>query len=430
MTIQAAFSVVDITPAIGQAVPGMFGPRASTGVLDPLQVRAGVIAAPEAKIAIVGVDAVSLRFDIVETARQQIQATCGIELRDVLIAANHTHSGGPANDILGTDSDEGYCQDVSAAIVEAVALAQAGLEEVEIATAQTLCEGWAFNRRFHMRSGGEATNPGKNNPDLLEPAGPVDPNLTFIACRGLTSGKLGIIANFACHSTVVGGVQFSGDYSAYWQRALQRKLSDDTTLVFLNGACGDINQLDFTNPGVRESGVDWAAKMGSALAEATLTALETAKFSRTAQINSVHGSTQVGYRQPTAQALAEARAGIVADGPWDAKRWQARDLILLKEAIGEATETTCPVDVIKVGDAVIAAAPWQPFCEFGLRIKSSWQAGPVLVATFANGILGYVPTPQAFIGGGYEPTLCRGSKLQPDAGDRIVTETQRLLGVL
>ena len=50
-----------------------------------------------------------------------------------------------------------------------------------------------------------------------------------------------------------------------------------------------------------------------------------------------------------------------------------------------------------------------------------------LVATFANGMLGYVPTPQAFEGGGYEPTLCRGSKLVPDAGGRIADESVRLL---
>jgi len=42
-------------------------------------------------------------------------------------------------------------------------------------------------------------------------------------------------------------------------------------------------------------------------------------------------------------------------------------------------------------------------------------------------MLGYVPTPQAFEGGGYEPTLCRGSKLAPDAGGQIADESSRLL---
>lgn len=80
-----------------------------------------------------------------------------------------------------------------------------------------------------------------------------------------------------------------------------------------------------------------------------------------------------------------------------------------------------------MGEAAIAAAPWQPFCDYGLKIKSASRFRPTLVATFANGMLGYVPTPRSFEGGGYEPTLCRGSKLQPDAGDLIVAETTRLI---
>ena len=45
-------------------------------------------------------------------------------------------------------------------------------------------------------------------------------------------------------------------------------------------------------------------------------------------------------------------------------------------------------------------------------------------------MLGYVPTPQACIGGGFEQTLCRGRKLQPEAGGQIVAETLRLLDLL
>lgn len=428
--LKAAFATQDITPPVGAAVPGGFAPRASTGVLDPLQVRACVIEGSPESVAIVGVDAVSLRFDIVEKARRRIKEACGIAERNVIIAASHTHSGGPSNDVLGTDSDDTYCDLIAARTAEAVIAAHVRLEDVDVACASGTCEGWAFNRRFKMRGGGERTNPGKENPDRLKRAGPDDPEVGVIAFRTAEGRLLGAIGNFACHSTVVGGTQFSGDYAAYWQRALHELAGPEFTLVFLNGACGDINQIDFTNPDVRETGVEWARLMGDALARETMRVVESATFENQARVIAAHGEAEVSYRRPTPEALAEARSLLDSDAPWNGEKWLARDRVLLAQQIGDARGVSCPVDVVRVGDAAIAAAPWQPFCEFGLNIKAGSGCRPTLVAAFANGMLGYVPTPQGFEGGGYEPTLCRGSKLQPNAGDAIVAETIRICGIL
>jgi hypothetical protein len=428
--VQVGFATADITPEIGKFIPGGYAPRISTGVLDPLQARACVIAGTKETVAIVGVDAVSLRFDTVEKARRRINTACGIPERNVVIAASHTHSGGPSNDVLGTDSDEAYCETLVLRIAESVTTAHARLQEAEVGWALGRCEGWAFNRRFRMRSGGEATNPGKGNPDIVEVAGPVDPDVGVVAFRTEGGRWLGAIGNFTCHCTVVGGDKFSGDYPAYWQEALHTPAGSDFTLVFLNGACGDINQLDHKNPNVRESGVEWARRMGSALAKETMKCLESGKFTSEAEVASAHGGVRVGYRRPTAEVLEEAQRLVASDAPWNSKKWLARDIVLLAKMIGDARDTECLVDVVRVGGATIAAAPWQPFCEFGLRIKEGRRPGATLVAAFANGMLGYVPTPQAFKGGGYEPTLCRGSKLQPDAGGTIVGETVRLLKAL
>ncbi|MEW6357853.1 MAG: hypothetical protein AB1696_16080 [Planctomycetota bacterium] len=428
--IRVGFAVADITPEVGAAVPGGFAPRTSTGVLDPLQVRACVVTGAHAALTVVGVDAVSLRFDTIAKARKQIESACAIPPRNVLIATNHTHSGGPANDVLGTDSDDVYCDLIALRIAEAVKAAHSKRKAAQVAWAGGRCDGLAFNRRFKMKDGSEATHPGKTNPNKIEPAGPVDPELGITAFRNSRGKLLGVIGNFTCHSTVVGGTQFSADYSGYWQMALHDLAGSDITLVFLNGACGDITQIDHTNPNVKESGIEWAKKMADALAKETLTAINGANFTADAEVHTAHGEAHVKYRHPSPEALAEARKLLDSDAEWTSKKWQARDLVLLAEQIGSSEGTDCPVDVFRIGQAAIAAAPWQPFCEFGLKIKKASPFRPTLVATFANGMLGYVPTPQGFKGGGYEPTLCRGSKLQPDAGDAIAAETIRLLGLL
>ena len=40
--------------------------------------------------------------------------------------------------------------------------------------------------------------------------------------------------------------------------------------------------------------------------------------------------------------------------------------------------------------------------------------------SLANEWIGYVPTAQAFVGGGYEARTARSSKLAPDAGQRLL----------
>jgi hypothetical protein len=265
-----------------------------------------------------------------------------------------------------------------------------------------------------MRDGKEATNPGKGNPDKVAPAGPVDDEVGVIVCRDLAGQTLGCIGNFACHSTVISGNRYSADYSAYWREAL------GAPLVFLNGACGDINQIDFSKPETKESGVEHARAMGQALAEATLRAVADAASVADPAIGCTHEAIGLGLRIPTAEQQAEdAVLAAEARATWSSRHWQARDRLLLVESLAGRTTLDCELAVYRIGAAVIPAAPWQPFCEFGLRLKRDIVADLVLPATFANGCIGYVPTRQGFAGGGYEPTLCCGSKLVPEAGDAI-----------
>ena len=77
----------------------------------------------------------------------------------------------------------------------------------------------------------------------------------------------------------------------------------------------------------------------------------------------------------------------------------------------------------------IAAAPWQPFCAFGLELKAV-APGHVMVAMLANGNIGYIPTPEAFVGGGYETTHCRGSRHTPETGGIISQASQQLLSLV
>ena len=426
--LKAGFAVADITPEIGDEIPGGFSPRISTGVIDPLEARAAVFIAENQAIMVIGVDAVSLRFETVEAARTAIAAACGLPPRHILICANHTHCGGPANSVLGTEKNDRYLLKVIDGIAKAGIQAWKKAAPALLQFGKKECPGWAFNRRWLMKNGLHRTNPGRQNPDMLRPAGPTDPEVSFLLVKNPAGAPVGAIGNFTCHSTVFWEERFTPDYCYYWQKALRRIYGEDFILVFTNGACGDINQIDFTNPNAREKGMPHAINMGEALAKAAVEAIQNTPIEEDPKLAWAGTDVEIPLRIPSPEQLKADKELVDSDSEWLPAKWQARDrLLLAKESIGKTT-TLCPVDIYQIGPALIAASSWQPFCEFGLRLK---QIAPkrVFVAMLANGNVGYIPTEAAFIGGGYEPTLCRGSHHLPASGNLITNASLKLLAL-
>lgn len=429
MSLFAAFAAFDITPAIGMDIPGGFSPRPGTGVSMPLQARAAAFENLGSGLIIIGVDAVSLSFDTANAIKAKISAVTGLASRRIAIVASHTHSGGPANAVLGTDANPAYLAELVVGAAQAGITAWRQRQPAALATGSHDCPGWAFNRRWLGKDGKHHTNPGKCNPDMLHPAGPVDPEVAVIAVHDLNGNLLGMIANFACHSTVISQGEFSPDYCGYWEKQLQARYGQNAILVFLNGACGDINQIDFSVNSKRESGPEHAEKMAAALADAADHALAGKSFDPDPVLSWAGADVAITYRPLSPEQLAADRALASSDAPWNAAKWQARDRLLLAEEISGRWSIPCPVDVYGIGSTAIAAAPWQPFCAFGLELKAV-APKRVMVAMLANGNIGYVPTPEAFLGGGYEPTHCRGSRHTPDTGDIISQASQQLLKIV
>ena len=85
------------------------------------------------------------------------------------------------------------------------------------------------------------------------------------------------------------------------------------------------------------------------------------------------------------------------------------------------------LQALLLGDHVIAAVPGEYFVEFGLRIKEKVWPKRALIASCANGMVGYLPTREAFSRGGYETTLYGGTRLAHNAGDRITSAMIRLI---
>jgi len=81
--------------------------------------------------------------------------------------------------------------------------------------------------------------------------------------------------------------------------------------------------------------------------------------------------------------------------------------------------------VLFIGDWAVVGVPAEYFVEHGLRIKQESTPMHALVFGFTNGMIGYVPTQEAFRHGGYETTFGLVSHMAPETGDMIADSAIR-----
>ena len=129
---------------------------------------------------------------------KQIHERCGIEPQAILMAASHSHCSGPLCGVMpgsydhasqlvqklayeqSTCTNKEYLQDALGKLVDAVCQADAARVASRCGAGKGIEDKVAFNRRFRMRNGLTFTHPGQGNPDIIEPAGPTDPEVGVI----------------------------------------------------------------------------------------------------------------------------------------------------------------------------------------------------------------------------------------------------------
>jgi neutral ceramidase len=432
--LQVGFATGDITPEIGMNMPGGFLKNPGKGVRDRLLAVACVITDGTKTIALVGFDALFAPRDLVDPARRIILKETKIDPDHVLIGSNHTHTGGPLWRGFGQDEDAKYTEKTAKAIAGAVKSAWSSLHASEIGVGTGHEAGISFNRRFLMRDGREITHPGKpgtpHHKDIVCPAGPIDPDVGVLAVRAPGGELRGVVVHFACHSTVVGGNRFSPDYAGYLRKHLRAHYGATTPVCFLLGPCGDITQVDNMATSV-DFGPECADMMGQKLAGETIRTIRRMTWHKSAEVNAVVEKVPVSIRPEPDVKRETPPFGLGSDGPKGVHAKRFEDERKHVADLRKKTPTiTAEVQGVRVGPLGIATNGAEYFCEYGLRIKKASRHPFTWVSTLSNDYIGYVPTPQAFAGGGYEPRTARSSMLSPDAGQRLLEGALKALNRL
>jgi hypothetical protein len=241
------------------------------------------------------------------------------------------------------------------------------------------------------------------------------------------------VVNYACHSTTnPGGI--SANWVYYMEQTIKGAFGKDCVVVFLQGASGDVTQVNNLNPNKNRSGEEWARFVGANVgAEAVKTLLAMPKgtsFPIKTSKEFITIKRRMPDQEKVRQSLAMAKKDPVEVGKTN---WVFAKETVMLDSWGKLHPThNVEIHAIQMGPIVLVSNPAEFFCELGLRIKAESQFPFTFVVSMANDCVGYVPTLEAFgpDGGGYETRLTSYSNLEITAGNQIVDSSLKLIKTL
>jgi hypothetical protein len=434
--LRVGAAAVVITPPPGTPMAGYYHERAAEGVHDDLYAKALVLEKDGARAALVSLDLISTTRPLVDEARREVARTTGLKGEDVMISATHSHTGpvlsgrGVRESFVGGGSDlaRRYAADLPAKIARAVAQAEKGLQPARLSLGRGREETLAFNRRFHMKDGTVGWNPGKLNPNVLKPAGPIDPEVPVVYFESTEKKPLAAYVNYAVHLDNVGGLVVSADMPATLSKLLAEFKGPEMVTVYTTGCCGDVNHIN-VNWGERQGGFENASRMGIVLAGEVLRTWPNLKPVAPGALRVKRATVRLPLAPVTPDDVDKAREVVGRLKDADAKKpafleqVQAFKVLDVQARDGKPHEVE--VQVVALGaDVAWVSLPGEIFAELGLALKQDSPFRYTILAELANGSVGYVPSRRAYPQGNYEVVSARCGE---GSGEMLVEAAIKLL---
>jgi hypothetical protein len=366
-------------------------------------------------------------------AREKAALETGIPFSNICVAATHTHMSRPHKEL-------------EPAIIRAISEAQANLAPVKLKSAAGQEFDVTFNRRYFMKDGSVMFNPMFLNPDIVKPAGPIDPEVGMVMLYREDS-PAACLLNFALHLDIVkeyGAVyqktgkgsrnSVSADYPYWIEKSLRKDFGDEFNSVFFTGCCGNLNHWDFSKPGP-QSGYEKSKEVGDSLYMSIKRALPGLREEKTSlavrsRILDVPLQTYTEEDLAWARQLEDNRLSGKSEELTERQafldRVRMRRILWLHEQ-KEQGRTSIPLDVqvFRLSDnTAIVALPGEMFVEHGLTIKNFSPFENTLVVELANNSIAYVPNKKAFPQGGYE---VENSRVAPGGGELMAEAAIQML---
>lgn len=448
---QAGASTSNITPPLGEPIVGNWDSPPADYIHDELFARCLVLDDGETRLGFVLVDNVGVKQEVLDAAKEMIHESTGIPTTHIMIASTHTHSaisaGGTGAKRRGWTEGEPldpYQSFIASRIADGVRIALKNLEPARIGWGSGSVPQHVFNRRWKMKPGtpmpnplgGDdlaVMNPGVANPNLLEPAGPTDPEVSYLSVQAVDGRPLALLANYSLH--YVGGVpkgHISADYFGVFANRIQEILQVDGqhppfVAMLSNGTSGDVNNINFRGPSVSHPPYGKMKLVAGDVVREVLRDYHDIDYQNWVELKAKQENISLKVRKPTPE-LSKFVNEVMArpestSGRHGLEKTYAERVIQMETW---PDEISVIIQAFKIGELGIGAIPFETFAETGLEIKDKSPMEKTFTISFANGSFGYLPTPPQHRLGGYETWLST-SRVEESASEKIVAQLLNLM---
>jgi neutral ceramidase len=438
--LRVAYEEADITPPVGGSMPGYFSDRKATGVLDPLWSKVVYLAHAKESVALVACDLIGMSAEIVARIRKAVAARCKAPPRHVWVHCTHTHTGGLLPRTFTSDADQIYpgfyagradekwVQELIDRTAAAVARAagRAALEK-RLTLHQGRETSIAFCRRYVMKDGSVRTNPGRNNPQVVRPAGAIDPRVHVL---NFTAQRI-LIVLYGLHPDTVSGNHYSADFPHHLTQVLRHALGEAWRVLFLNTCCGNVNHINIHDAKQR-SGPRETRRIGETLALAVLAALKKGEHIEDPRLAAQTREVTCRLRRPRAEDVKQAEQLLRHYQQTGANPFGFNELYAPAALVLDRTQDRqhrAEIAALRLGSFGLATMPGEIFVELGEEVEKASPFRPTRTIGLSNGAMGYVPTRRAYAEGGYEAGY-RSARYEDDTGHRWARVAGEMLQAL
>lgn len=409
--MKVGFYEKDVTPPCGSLIVGYFHPRYATGIKENLYAKSVVIEENGECFSITCVDACSIPGDVMRDIINGISEKTGIPTANILVAATHAHTGTLINRQGGVFDDNSPGMDSVeyriGQIIESAVYAYQRRQEATCRYGYAENTHFAFVRNFLMKDGRYITNPPRVNLEIDHAIGETDPSVHVLYFEDKEGNPIGSLTNFACHCDVVSGTEFSGDFPAITAKELKKKFGPEFVSVYMQGACGNINDNDVTVP--RPDPVQWYQEAGVSLAQSVVEAIDNSSEMKDCKISAIREELILKVRTLPEGMLENARQTLkdipkskerVADfndldDPNVVRTYAARLVSIYDNAVkADPRGIVTSVQVIRFGDCYIYGVPGELFNQYAFHIKENAPTKRAFVSELSQpGYCNYIAIP-------------------------------------